>query len=418
MPRPSKDGRAARAARKRVLTEFTIARTKPEAAGAYNIWDLKEPGLVLRIQPSGHRAFKCVYSRQGKPRWYHVGLVPLSDARRIAAKIRLAVAEGRDPVADRKAERSSGSFAELADAYLVYAKRKNKSWPQARALVERNLLPRWGKLDAKTIARADVRQLMTRLAAAPVAANQTLAAASAIFSWGVREEMVAVNPCVGVERNETKSRERVLSDAEVKLFWDSVGTVGLLRSAALKTILLTGQRPGEVRFARREHIADSWWTMPGEPVPALRWPGTKNSKTHRVWLPQVVQDMIAAELTDDDSGTGFVFGGDRGAPVHGLDAAMRELCKAAGIEPKATPHDLRRTFGTAVTRLGFPRTAMDRLLNHAEGGPRSGAVYDRHQYAEENKRVMEAVAEHFLTLAGATEADAKVIRGSFTRRGD
>ena len=50
-------------------------------------------------------------------------------------------------------------------------------------------------------------------------------------------------------------------------------------------ILLTGQRPGEVTHMRREHIEDGWWTLPGAPVPALGWPGTKNGETHRVWLP-------------------------------------------------------------------------------------------------------------------------------------
>ena len=33
---------------------------------------------------------------------------------------------------------------------------------------------------------------------------------------------------------------------------------------------------------RREYIEDGWWTLPGAPVPALRWPGTKNGETHRV----------------------------------------------------------------------------------------------------------------------------------------
>jgi integrase len=60
------------------------------------------------------------------------------------------------------------------------------------------------------------------------------------------------------------------------------------------------------------------------------------------------------------------------------------------VSEKATPHDLRRTHGTTVTGLGFGRDAMNRIQNHREGGIAS--VYDRHQYAEENKKVMEAVA--------------------------
>ena len=51
---------------------------------------------------------------------------------------------------------------------------------------------------------------------APIVANQTLAAASAIFTWAIRQEIVTVNPCHGVDRNPTAERERVLSDAEIK----------------------------------------------------------------------------------------------------------------------------------------------------------------------------------------------------------
>src|SRR5262249_60287266 len=97
----------------------------------------------------------------------HVGEVGLSDARRIAARIKLAIAEGKDPAADRKAERAAGTFAELAERYVEqYAKKKNKSWEHTRnKLVRPHLLPRWGKLDAKSITRADVRALLARIEA-------------------------------------------------------------------------------------------------------------------------------------------------------------------------------------------------------------------------------------------------------------
>ena len=153
---------------------------------------------------------------------------------------------------------------------------------------------------------------------------------------------------------------------------------------------------------RHEHIVDGWWEMPGEPVPALGWPGTKNGESHRVWLPQPAQAIIA-EL--GDGATGFVFAGARGRPVHGLDAAMRAICKKLGVE-RATPHDLRRTHGSTITALGFGRDAMNRIQNHKEGGIAS--VYDRHEYADENKRVMEAVAARIMALVEG-RPDDKVV---------
>jgi integrase len=303
------------------------------------------------------------------------------------------VASGRDPLAERQAERSRGTFSELAARYLEgHAKKVNRSWPQAAALVERNLLPHWGALQAADVTRTDVRAMMARIEA-PVTANQTLAAASAIFTWAMREDLLTVNPCAKIERNTTQSRERILSDTEVPLFWSAFGEVGGSVGNALKAVLLTGQRPGECAHMRREHIVDGWWTMPGEPVPSLGWPGTKNGQAHRVWLPQAARELLG----DDGQRTGFVFSASRGrAAVNGLAKLMRQLCAKLGVE-RATPHDLRRTHGTAITRLGFGRDAMNSVQNHKEGGVTD--IYDRHQYETENKRVMEAVAAHFMTLA-------------------
>ena len=237
---------------------------------------------------------------------------------------------------------------------------------------------------------------------APIVANQTLAAVSAIFTWAVREEILPANPCKLVTRNATRSRERVLADSEVPLFWKAFDDAGLVVGSALKTILLSGQRPGEVAHMRREHIKDGWWEMPGEPVPTMGWPGTKNAQAHRVWLPTSVQALLA-EM--GDAATGFVFAGPRGRAARGLDEAMRSICTKLGVE-RATPHDLRRTFSTTVTGLGFGRDALNRVTNHREGGIAS--VYDRHGYAEENKRVMEAAAARIMSLAEG-QTDEKVV---------
>jgi integrase len=310
----------------------------------------------------------------------------------------LAVARGADPAAERRAARSRGTFAELATSYVEqHAKKHNRSWRQADALVRRHLIPRWGQLQATAITRADVKAMMARITA-PIVANQTLAAASAIFTWAVKEELVVINPCRSVDRNPTASRERVLSNSELPLFWKAFDDAGLIAGTALKLILLTGQRPGEVAHMRREHIIDGWWEMPGTPVPALGWPGTKNGATHRVWLPAAAAALIA------ELGDGFVFGA-RGRPISKLDVAMAMICKQLGAE-RATPHDLRRTHGITITALGFGREAMNRIQNHREGGIAS--VYDRHEYAEENRRVMEAVAAHILELAEGRPAASNV----------
>jgi integrase len=395
--------RLKRAVRKQRLQELTVRKTKAEKR-AYLIWDSKQSHLALQVQPTGAKAWKCIYSRHGRPRWLHLGdasVIGLADARTMAAEAMLAVAKGGDPAAEKRAERGAGTFAELAGKYLEqYAKKHNKSWQQADALVRRHAIPRWGKLQASSITRGDIKTMMARIEA-PIVANQSLAAISAIFSWGVKEEIVAANPCKLVERNPTRSRERVLADSEIPKFWAAFDDADSVAGAALKMILLSGQRAGEVAHMRLEHIRDGWWEMPGEPIDTLGWPGTKNGQAHRVWLSKPVQELLA-RLRDGKSATGFVFAGARSRAIHGLDGAMRGICAKLGIE-RATPHDLRRTFSTTVTGLGFGRDALNRVTNHKDGGIAS--VYDRHGYADENKRVMEATAARIMALAGRAEGE-------------
>jgi integrase len=395
--------RRKREANKRRLTDlFVRSKAKPRAA-AYLVWDTYQRGLALRVLPTGNKSWVTVYSRHGRPRWLHLGnagAIGLAEARTLAAEAMLAVARGRDPAAEKRAERGAGTFGELAAKYVEqHAKKHNKSWMQAAALVERFAVPRWGKLQASAITRGDIKQMMAKIEA-PIVANQTLAAVSAIFSWGMKEEIVAANPCKLVERNPTKSRERVLSESELPLFWKAFGELDPVRGAALKAILLLGQRPGEISAMRREHIKDGWWEMPGEPVPTLSWPGTKNGESHRVWIPAAALPLIG------NAATGFVFAGLRGGPVTGLDGAMRDVCRALDVD-RATPHDLRRTHGSRITALGFGRDAMNRIQNLKEGG--IADVYDRHHYEAETKHIMETVAAKIMALAEGPADNGKVV---------
>ena len=65
-----------------------------------------------------------------------------------------------------------------------------------------------------------------------------------------------------------------------------------------------------------------------------------------------------------------------------------------------------------MTGLGFGREAMDRIINHKEGG--IADVYDRHKYEVENKRVMESVAAEIIRIAGGKDDSGAVVQ--FHRR--
>jgi integrase len=396
---------------KRKLTSLTVTKLRP-APRPYLVWDNYQRGLALQIQPSGYRSFKLIYRHRGRPRWYHIGAadaIPLADARRMAAELMLEVIRGKDPAAEKRAKRGADTFAELAQKYTdQHAKKRNKSWKQADALIRRYVLPRWGALPAEAITRTDIKALMRRMEEAPIAANQTLAATSAIYAWAVKEEILPVNPCRGVARNPTTSRERVLSAGEIPLVWSAFADTGPIVGTALKLILLLGQRPGEISHMRYEHLRDGWWEMPGEQISDV-WPGTKNGSGHRVPLSKPARELIAEF---EGESTGYLFGSAGGGALDGLDTAMRIICRKLNIE-RATPHDLRRTFGSTVTALGFGRDAMDRILNHRSRNIAS--VYDRHGYSREDQRIMESVGTHIMGVVQGTPA-GNVVQASFTQQ--
>jgi integrase len=405
MPRSRADGTPARRPRRFNLSQRRVDRIRAEPL-PFTVWDKRTPGLCVRVHPSGRKAWKVVYRKHGRPEWLHVGdagTISHTDARRIAARVAVQVFEGRDPVAERRAQRA-GTFAEVAERYFnEHARRRNKSWAQADRLTRRYLLPRWGRLSPASISRSDVRAMLASIAA-PILCNQVRATCSAIFNWCVGMEIITVNPCVGVKRNPTRSRARILSDDEIKRFWAAFDVVGLLRTSALRLVLLTGQRGGEVTHLLRQHIVGDWWEMPGQVDASCGWPGTKNYCDHRVFLSQPVQRIIA-ELSNGEA-SGFVLGDERGRPIDGLDHAMREICRTIGAE-RATPHDLRRTFASTLARLGRDRVLMDKILNHKDGSV--GGVYDRYHREPEMRRAMERVAAHVLALVNNGQAVDNVV---------
>ncbi len=133
------------------------------------------------------------------------------------------------------------------------------------------------------------------------------------------------------------------------------------------------------------HIKDGVrWEMPGKPV--KDWPGTKNGKDHRVFLSDQAASLIEEHLNERRT-------------VRTSAASMREIVTDLQLE-RATPHDLRRTCLTWITRFKFGRDAMDRIANHRTATVTD--VYDRHGYEDEDKRIMAAVARHVLSLVEET----------------
>jgi hypothetical protein len=98
---------------KRPLNERLLRTVKPQGRVSL-IWDAPTRGLALSVRPNGRKAWKFIYAFHGRARWFTIAdadALPLSDARRRARELRVQVDQGVDPQAEKKAKRSTGTFA-------------------------------------------------------------------------------------------------------------------------------------------------------------------------------------------------------------------------------------------------------------------------------------------------------------------
>ena len=279
------------------------------------------------------------------------------------------VAKGGDPAADKQGR--VGTFEELAARYLEeHAKRHNKSWRQADALVRRHLLPRWGKLQAVSITRSDVKSMVARIEA-PVVANQTLAAASAIFSgqfarnWR-RQILASRLPATRPSR----------ASACAWRFRNRAILVGVRRGRTNRRHGPEGDpvdRPAAGRSRAHAARAHCGWMVDHA---GRSGAGVGLARHQERRQPSRVAAGAGANLASragyESTGPVFPRGGQ-------LDRKMRAV---TGKLPHTTPHDLRRTWGTTCTGLGLGREAMDRVMNHKDKR-KAGVtdIYDRHDYS-------------------------------------
>ena len=141
----------------------------------------------------------------------------------------LAVARGKDPAAEKRAERGAGTFAELAARYLEQLRQEAE---QELAAGRRARAP----LPAAALGQAAGGEHHARRRPRHDGPHRGAGAGQPGAGGGLgdllagrsKQEIVAANPCRGVERNATRSRERVLSDSEVPKFWTAFDDAGLV----------------------------------------------------------------------------------------------------------------------------------------------------------------------------------------------
>jgi integrase len=398
--------------RKALTDAFCRAQQAP-ASGRLEFTDLRCAGLSFRVTAKGVRSF-CFRFRDPVTRATTratIGAYPdigLSDARTRADAMRVTVAGGANPVTERRSGRATASqrsFGAIAERFMVeHSRRKKRSADGDDRNLNLHVLPKWKSRQIDDIRRADVIELVEGIVMAdkPVLANRVQSLISSIFSFALDADVLSANPCARLrKRGEETAGIRVLSDAEIRLFWRRCMLSPVSRGVglAMRLQLLTGARPSEAaeidlrELAALDSADAAVWTIPGA--------RTKNKRAHLVPLSPAAIAVVNAglELVDEDDAFLFPSPIKRTAPIdgHALAVAMRRMTesdKLTGPGSKTwkadppSPHDLRRTFATRLAELGIAKEDRDACLNHTPTDVGS-KHYDLYERAKEKRAAME-----------------------------
>ena len=223
--------------------------------------------------------------------------VSLTDARAQAGAFRSAVIKGDDPAAvvqkEQAAKRSMPTVAKFIAEYISrYAKQNKKSWHADELMLEKWVEPRIGLLRMDEVTRRDIVKVLDDCRDAGLARQpgKVLAVTRMMFKFAIQRGILDATPCLYIEESQPESAKRAMSEDEIRQWWNETGkaissdapVIQKPVALALRLLLLTGQRPGEVAALTRDELfLDSkfgaHWIIAGE----RRKPATARSSAAR-----------------------------------------------------------------------------------------------------------------------------------------
>lgn len=370
-------------------------------------------GLYLVVQPTGKKSWQVRYRHGGVHRRMTLASFPtltLAAARVRAREVMAAASEGRDPAEEVKAakapkpEDDRDKIKTLIGQYDKRHLKGLKSGDVVRRELDRFVVKEWGERDIHSITKRDVIDLLDGIADSGrvVTANRVRAYLNKFLNWAVERDILPLSPATGVKPvAKEASRDRVLTDDEIRWFWQACDAEGFPWGPLGKVLLLTGQRLNEAAQITEGEIRGDLWHLSAD--------RTKNGRAHDVPLSDAVQAVLGA-VERIEGKPGFIFTTTGTTPVSGFFKARAHLAEAMerlaaeergeAVEiPRWTFHDLRRTAATGMARLGIPVRVTEAVLNHISGtGGGIVAVYQRHDYADEKRQALEAWGRFVLSL--------------------
>ncbi len=372
------------------LTDITIRNLHHTPGKQVTYYDQSVKGFGVRLSQHGHASFVLVIgANRQRVKLGDVGIVKLQDARQ-AAKNLLAEKQLGHHFPAR-----SGAFQEAVDDFLEAKAPKVKP----RTLRDyKRLLTRHGFKQEK-LSAVTPNGITKKLKPLPPSERfHAHIALGIFFRWCFRGHLVERNPMERMEPpTKGKSRERVLTDADLKAVWNAAeGDFGDI----IKLCILLGQRRSEIAALQWDWIKDDTITLP-ETV-------TKNGREHTFPIGKMAAAIIANRTKHNSHP--YLFPARKkwkdSATIYNAWGKDMPKLRTASTTEKWVPHDCRRTLRTRFAKLRIPREVAEKYINHISG-VQAGveSIYDRHSYLPEMKRAVVQYEKHIHAIVTAARSD-------------
>jgi integrase len=392
------------------LTENAVAKLKlPPRKSETIVFDDDVAGLGLRLRAGGSKTWVFQYKIGTQQRRITLGKYPAlhpAQARKTAAKLHAEVRLGNDPAAAKveKQVRAAETFGAVLKTYL--ARRRGQIRDSSLAEIERHLQRNLASLHGVPLDRLsqDRRAIAAQLArltneAGPIQANRSRASLSKFLNWCLAEGLTETNAAMHTNKNAEKSRDRVLSNSELKAIWNALPDNDY--GDIVQLLILTAQRASE--------IADLRWSEINLERNIIVLPSsrTKNHRVHIVPITSMVRAILEARPRRD--GRDFVFGIGEGG-FSGWSRSKAQLDAALNIAPFVI-HDIRRSAATHMSEIGIPPFHIEAVLNHVSGTSSVAKIYNRNTYETEKAAALTRWAEHVAAIVEGRDSNVTPLRG-------
>jgi integrase len=373
----------ARRVRRQGLTDKQIAEL-PRERKRYTKTDPEQRALYLRVPPTGPIVFAVAErNNYGTKKWAKIGTTADMDIATARDRARTVIRRIKDGLpAFEPPPRQPDTYRAVVEQWLeLHVKKEGlRSHDEIKRLLDRHVLPFWGKRDFVDIKRRDINDLLDAIAKDSAwNADHVLAVIRKTSAWFATRDNDYVSPFVtGMRRTkkEDRERDRILDEDELRKVWKVAKTNGPF-GALVQLLLLTAQRRDKVVTMKWDDIKDGGvWEIASEP--------REKGNAGALRLPAAALAIVEAQPRV--KGNPYVFAASRGdGPLNGFNKRKAAFDKACGVTGWAL-HDLRRSARSLMSGAGVLSEHAERVLGHKQPGVE--AIYDRYPYLEEKSAAL------------------------------